>query len=82
MDGVPQLRDWPGEFVSYQVMLSKNLKQYRLLKHLSQEQLGLLASVDRTLVSKIERCIANPSLEILTRLSICLHVSISDLVKK
>jgi transcriptional regulator with XRE-family HTH domain len=46
---------------------------------LAQERLGLDAGVDRTVVSKIERKIANPSLDVLVRLAKTLDVKVGDL---
>jgi len=70
-----------NEYKKYQSILAINIKKFRGEKSLSQEKLGLLADVDRTLVSKIERCIANPSLEILVKISLCLEVPIDQLLK-
>lgn len=67
-------------YTKYRLTLSANIKKYRKDLGLAQEKLALEASVDRTLVSKIERQIANPSLEILIRLSLVLKVSVSDLL--
>ncbi|MFN4997823.1 MAG: helix-turn-helix domain-containing protein [Betaproteobacteria bacterium] len=51
-------------------------------KHgLSQERLALEAGVDRTLVSKIERTIANPTLEVLAKLAFVLGVPVTRLLK-
>jgi len=61
--------------------LSSNIKKLRQEKGLAQERLALEAGVDRTLVSKIERIIANPSLEIMYKLAHCLNVSFIDLLK-
>lgn len=61
--------------------LAKNIKELRLNKGLAQEKLALEANVDRTLVSKIERQIANPSLEILLKIAISLDFPISELIK-
>ena len=63
------------------INLSINIKQFRKAKGLAQERLALEAGVDRTLVSKIERVISNPSLEIMHKLATCLDVSIIDLLK-
>ena len=63
------------------INLSINIKQLRKAKGLAQERLALEAGVDRTLVSKIERVIANPSLEIIYKLASCLDVSVADLLK-
>ena len=63
------------------VNLSVNIRHLRKNKGLSQERLALEAGVDRTLVSKIERVIANPSLEIMQKLANCLDVTVIDLLK-
>ena len=58
-----------------------NLRRIRLEKGLAQEKLALEANVDRTFVSKIERQIGNPSLEILLRLANRLEVPVSILIQ-
>ena len=60
--------------------LAINLRKLRLAKGLAQERLALDAGVDRTVVSKIERAITNPSLEILLRLANRLDTSLSRLL--
>ena len=60
--------------------LATNLKAIRLQKGYAQEKLALEAGVDRTVVSKIERGVTNPSLEILLRLANLLDVKVSDLL--
>jgi transcriptional regulator with XRE-family HTH domain len=61
--------------------LAFNLRTLRLAKGLAQERLALDAGVDRTVVSKIERAITNPSLEILLRLANQLDSSLSRLLE-
>ena len=61
--------------------VSANLKRLRTSKSLAQERLAFEAGVDRTVVSKIEREVANPSLEILVRLAVALDVQVSTLLK-
>ena len=68
------------ELANLKANLSKNIKKYRKDMGLAQERLALEAGVDRTLVSKIEREIGNPSIEILFKISIILDVSISELL--
>lgn len=63
-------------------ILSKNVIRLRKSKKIAQERLGLEAGVDRTVISKIERQLSNPSLEILTKISTYLGVEISELFKK
>ena len=59
--------------------LAMNLRTIRLSKGIAQEHLILYAEVDRTVVSKIERAVANPSIEILLKLSNQLDVDLNDL---
>lgn len=69
------------QFTQLQAALSDNVKALRIRKGLAQERLGLEAGVDRTLVSKIERQIANPTLEILVKLAVCLEVPVDQLLR-
>lgn len=69
------------EFLRLRHLLSVNIKRLRKEQGIAQERLGLEAGVDRTLISKIEREIANPSLEVLTKIAVCLGVQVKDLFK-
>lgn len=60
--------------------LSRNIKRLRGKNNLAQERLALEAGVDRTVVSKIERRVSNPSLEVLVKLAITLKVSVAELL--
>ncbi len=60
--------------------LAANVRRIRLEKGVSQERAALEAGIDRTLLSKIERQITNPSLETLLKLANYLDVDISDLL--
>jgi transcriptional regulator with XRE-family HTH domain len=60
--------------------LARNIKARRAEMGLAQERLGLDAGVDRTVVSKIERGVANPSLEILFRIAQRLDTPVSSLL--
>ena len=60
--------------------LAFNLKAIRKAKGLAQERLALDAGVDRTVVSKIERGVTNPSLEILLRIANHLDVHVGQLL--
>lgn len=68
-----------NEFLRLKHLLSNNIKALRKARGIAQERLGLECGVDRTLISKIEREIANPSLEILTRIAVYLDVEIIEL---
>ena len=69
------------ELRKLQLALAKNIRTLRGGRGLSQERLALEAGVDRTLVSKIERMIANPTLAVLTRLAVVLEVPVVRLLK-
>jgi transcriptional regulator with XRE-family HTH domain len=60
--------------------IAVNLRSIRKSQNIAQEKLALEAGVDRTFVSKIERGVGNPSLEVLLRLSNRLGVSVADLL--
>jgi transcriptional regulator with XRE-family HTH domain len=56
-----------------------NLRTIRLSMGIAQERLALDAGVDRTVVSKIEWAVTNPSIEILLKLANQLDVDLNDL---
>jgi transcriptional regulator with XRE-family HTH domain len=60
--------------------LAWNIKQSRRARGVSQERLALDAEVDRTVVSKIERCVGNPSLDTLLKLANRLDTTVSALI--
>lgn len=69
---IQDIRDW----------LAFNLRLARQNAGIAQERLALEAGVDRTMVSKIERGLTNPSLETLLKLSNHLNLEISELLRK
>ncbi len=73
---------WEREFKHYVEVLAVNIKAIRLQKGIAQERLALDAGVDRTVVSKIERLIGNPSLEILVKIAVALDVTVIDLLNE
>ena len=60
--------------------LSSNIKRIRKEQGISQEKLALKADVDRSYMSQIERCLANPSIDALLRISNALDVAPSELL--
>jgi transcriptional regulator with XRE-family HTH domain len=70
------------DFLALKATLSENIKSLRRERSIAQERLGLESGVDRTLVSKIERQIANPSLEILSKIAAQLDVSVVTLLTR
>ncbi len=60
-------------------VLAENLRALRKRRNLSQERLALEANIDRTIVSKIERELANPSLRVLSKICATLEVPVARL---
>ena len=60
--------------------LALNIKKIRKASGVAQERLALDAEVDRTVVSKIERCVGNPSLDTPLRLANRLDATVADLL--
>ncbi len=56
-----------------------HLKKLRLDRGLSQEQLGLIAELDRTYISGIERGVRNVSLTNIFRIAKALNVQAAEL---
>lgn len=59
--------------------LSENIKKHRKKQGLSQEKLALLAGVDRSYMSEVERCLANPSIDAILRISNALQIYPAEL---
>ncbi|MCY1424819.1 helix-turn-helix protein [compost metagenome] len=57
------------DYERLRVQLAENIRLMRRVKNLTQKQLALMAEVDRTYVSQIERCTGNPSLLVLCKLA-------------
>ncbi len=56
-----------------------NVRRLRVLLGISSETLAALADVDRAYVSRIERAVANPTIDILERVAQVLGVEMADL---
>ena len=61
--------------------LSTNIKRIRKEQGISQEKLALKADIDRSYMSELERCLANPSIEALSKIGNALEVSPSELLQ-
>ena len=64
-----------------QLLVSNNIKKYRKAKDLSQEKLALASGIDRSYMVDIERCRANPSLDLLLKISNALDIEPSNLLE-
>lgn len=63
-------------------VLSSNMKKYRTLLNLSQEDLAFKCDLHRTYISDVERCQRNISIDNIERLAIALNTSPSSLLKE
>lgn len=61
--------------------LAANLKRLRAAQGYAQDSLALDSRVHRTMLSKIERCLTNPSLDTLVKLANTLEVTVADLLR-
>ena len=59
--------------------LARNLRNLRLGRDWSQEELAARSGLDRTYVSGVERGVRNPTVEVLDRLARALGVTIGAL---
>lgn len=59
--------------------LGKSLKDLRIARNASQEELAEDAGLDRTFVSRVERGVSNPTLFVLSNLCAALDVTLSQL---
>ncbi|MCE5227007.1 MAG: helix-turn-helix domain-containing protein [Porphyromonadaceae bacterium] len=61
-------------------IVAKNIKKYRGIKNLTQEQLAELSDLHRTYIGSVERAERNLSLENLERIAKALKISPKDLL--
>jgi transcriptional regulator with XRE-family HTH domain len=61
--------------------LGSLIKQHRTAVGISQEELGLRCSLDRTYISGLERGVRNPSLTALVNLAHGLNTTVSKLLE-
>jgi transcriptional regulator with XRE-family HTH domain len=60
-------------------LVAWNVRRLRVLRGISSEALAAKADVDRAYVSRIERAIANPTIDVLARMAGVLEVEIGEL---
>ncbi len=75
-----QTSEHPITIEAVRSTIATNLRRYRAERGVAQEKLALIAGVDRTMVSKIERELTNPSIETLLKLANVLGVTVSALL--
>lgn len=63
-------------------IFAHNLKKYRRLRGISQEELAYLAAIDRTYVSALERRLYSVSIDVLASIATALAVQPHELLMK
>ena len=61
---------------------ARNLRKFRTLRKLSQEDLAELADLHRTYIGSVERCERNISIDNMERLAKALGLRVLDLVRE
>lgn len=62
-------------------VLSRNVKELRKAKGLSQEELAFASELHRTYISGVERGVRNPTITVLTKIAKALEVAPDRLLK-
>jgi transcriptional regulator with XRE-family HTH domain len=60
-------------------LVAWHVRRIRVLRGISSERLAADAGVDRAYVSRIERAVANPTIDVLDRLTRVLRVEMAEL---
>lgn len=64
------------------LLLGQRIRELRVEKGWSQEELGERCGLDRTYVSGVERGVRNPTLSVIERIAVGLGVTIVELFAK
>jgi transcriptional regulator with XRE-family HTH domain len=59
--------------------VARNIRRLRVAQGLSQEALAVVAEIDRTYVSRLERNLENPTVGMLEKLADALECKVGDL---
>lgn len=62
------------------VLIGRNIRRYRLVTGMSQEELGFRANLHRNYVGGLERGLRNPTVRVLDSIATALGVTVCDLV--
>jgi transcriptional regulator with XRE-family HTH domain len=62
-------------------LIAWNVRRLRVARNISAEMLAAASGVDRAYVSRIERALANPTIEVLERLASVLGVAMVELFR-
>ncbi|WP_276851439.1 helix-turn-helix domain-containing protein [Enterobacter oligotrophicus] len=70
------------DLLKIKIILSENIKKYRLENNLSQEDLAELSGLHRTYIGSVERMERNVTLSTLIVIAKALKISVPDLLRK
>ena len=71
----------PGPAAGVRGAIAGNLRRTRLARGFSVRELAELTGVSKALISQIERGVANPTIEVLTRLAASLDLTFAELTR-
>jgi len=63
-------------------ILAINIRKFRELYNVSQEEFAELCGLHRTYISDVERCSRNISIDNIERIANAFHISASDLLRE
>ncbi len=66
--------------MSIREVLARNLRRYRALRGMSQEELAHRADIDRTYISSLERLQYGATIDVVERLAVVLEVPAHELL--
>jgi transcriptional regulator with XRE-family HTH domain len=66
--------------MSIRDVLAKNVRKYRQVAGLSQEELAHRAEIDRTYISSIERSVYGATIDVVDRIAKALGIEAADLL--
>lgn len=70
------------DFTGFEIIVGKQLKEIRIEKGFSQEELSLRAGLDRSYISMVERGKRNPTLIVIFKICEVLNIEPKSLVEK
>jgi transcriptional regulator with XRE-family HTH domain len=68
-------------YIGFETTVGKHLKEIRMQKELSQEELSLQAGLDRSYISMVERGKRNPTLLVIFKICEVLEILPHNLIK-
>lgn len=63
-------------------ILAQNIKKYRALAGLSQEELAAVCGLHRTYISDVERCSRNISIDNVEKIAKAFNISVAELLMR